>query len=34
VSVTDACIDWATTEETILDIRDGIRRAVEARLGL
>jgi len=34
VSVTDACIDWATTEETILDIRDGIRRAVEGRLGL
>jgi 3-deoxy-7-phosphoheptulonate synthase len=27
VSVTDACIDWATTEKTILDIRDGVRRA-------
>jgi 3-deoxy-7-phosphoheptulonate synthase len=27
VSVTDACIDWATTEKTILNIRNGIRRA-------
>jgi len=26
VSVTDACIDWDTTEKTILDIKYGIRR--------
>jgi 3-deoxy-7-phosphoheptulonate synthase len=31
VSVTDACIDWATTEKTILDIRDGVRRIYERR---
>jgi 3-deoxy-7-phosphoheptulonate synthase len=32
VSVTDPCIDWATTEKTILQIRDGVRRVVEQRL--
>jgi 3-deoxy-7-phosphoheptulonate synthase len=32
VSVTDACIDWATTEKTILDIRDGVRLAVAERV--
>jgi len=33
VSVTDACIDWATTEKTILDIRDGVRRVFDQRAG-
>jgi 3-deoxy-7-phosphoheptulonate synthase len=32
VSVTDPCIDWATTEKTILDIRAGVQRVVEQRL--
>jgi 3-deoxy-7-phosphoheptulonate synthase len=31
VSVTDACIDWATTEKTILDIRGGVRRVFDRR---
>jgi len=34
VSVTDACIDWATTEKTILDIRNGVRGSLEGRTGL
>jgi 3-deoxy-7-phosphoheptulonate synthase len=31
VSITDACIDWATTEKTILDIRNGVSQAVGRR---
>jgi 3-deoxy-7-phosphoheptulonate synthase len=31
VSVTDACIDWATTEGTLLNIRRGVRRAGNRR---
>ena len=33
VSVTDACIDWPTTEKTIHDIRNGVRRAGGRRTG-
>ena len=33
VSVTDACIDWGTTEKTILDIRNGVRGSIEERTG-
>jgi 3-deoxy-7-phosphoheptulonate synthase len=31
VSVTDACIDWATTEKTILDIRNGVSQTIGRR---
>ena len=31
VSVTDACIDWATTEKLILDMRDKLKDVLPKR---
>ena len=31
VSVTDACIDWETTESLLLDLADTVRPVLETR---
>ena len=31
VSITDACIDWDTTEECILGFRDRVKDVIAAR---
>ena len=33
VSITDACIDWQTTEQLLRGIADKLREALPARLG-
>jgi 3-deoxy-7-phosphoheptulonate synthase len=32
VSVTDACIDWPTTEKAILEMRDKLRKVLPRRI--